>query len=72
MYAGKVCAFHLTQVRGSSIGGCLGLVHDGIGGPHSDNSSVFIFHDTWRVCAQLGIEKKEIKKRSLPSVRRAA
>jgi putative transposase len=28
----------------------------------SDNGSVFISHDTRRVCAQLGIEKKEIKK----------
>lgn len=28
----------------------------------SDNSSVFTSHDTRRVCEQLGIEKKEIKK----------
>ncbi len=28
----------------------------------SDNGSVFISHDTRRVCAQLGIEKREIKK----------
>lgn len=28
----------------------------------SDNGSVFISHDTRRVCEQLGIEKKEIKK----------
>jgi transposase InsO family protein len=28
----------------------------------SDNGSVFTSHDTRRVCAQLGIEKKEIKK----------
>src|SRR6266702_4762559 len=28
----------------------------------SDNGSIFLSHDTRRVCAQLGIEKKEIKK----------
>ena len=28
----------------------------------SDNGSVFVSHDTRRVCTQLGIEKREIKK----------
>ena len=28
----------------------------------SDNGSIFLSHDTRRVCAQLGIEKREIKK----------
>ena len=28
----------------------------------SDTGSIFLSHDTRRVCAQLGIEKKEIKK----------
>jgi hypothetical protein len=68
---GNVSADHFVHFTGSKAPQYVGQSHTNgqssqyNGVPEmlvSDNGSIFLSHDTRRVCAQLGIEKKEIKK----------